>query len=482
MRNIYLLARRDYLSYVTAWGFWLGLLITPFMLFIFTAAPTLIASNQPARYFTVIEADSTLKDAIQSEFNTSRVRMARAQVQALELLGQDPTDQLEQFDTAIDEGASPEEALSAAGLEQSGIVPQADYIYVPPPAETAEALNDWLLGNRQIEVNGEPVNLFAAIIVKDEGPIEYWSENITDRGLLSVVRSTERQLAQSRVFADRNIDPTLLDDVSDATRPVDPRRARPASQGGGSAITMADRAPYWASIVMAFALWMLIFSVVNYLLMGTIEERSNKIFDSLLTSVSLPEMLAGKLVAVFALSATLMAFWGFGGTLLSLFVGDALPGDTQATIGIILKAILEPSIIIPALISFVLGYLMFGSIFLALGSLCDTTQEAQTLMTPILVFLMSPLLLFIVAMNDPTSPLVQAVSWFPLVTPFLLILRMPTEPPAWEVIAQLTLMLAMTLAILWLAAKVYRAGAVHGAGVNDVAAWFKRLVSRKAKG
>eukprot|EP00558_Chaetoceros_sp_UNC1202_P004681 CAMPEP_0197240602 /NCGR_PEP_ID=MMETSP1429-20130617/6845_1 /TAXON_ID=49237 /ORGANISM="Chaetoceros sp., Strain UNC1202" /LENGTH=92 /DNA_ID=CAMNT_0042700273 /DNA_START=117 /DNA_END=392 /DNA_ORIENTATION=- len=90
---------------------------------------------------------------------------------------------------------------------------------------------------------------------------------------------------------------------------------------------MADRAPFIVSIMMAFSLWFLIFSVINYLLMGTIEERSNKIFDSLLTSVKLPNLLAGKLIAVLLLALTLMTFWGLFSATAAFFFADSIPAD-----------------------------------------------------------------------------------------------------------------------------------------------------------
>ena len=230
---------------------------------------------------------------------------------------------------------------------------------------------------------------------------------------------------------------------------------------------------------MAFSLWFLIFSVINYLLMGTIEERSNKIFDSLLTSVKLPQLLAGKLLAVLLLSLTLMAFWSFGSGRLTWFVRDSIPADVAQGIGSLLAAAAKPALFVPAIISFVLGYLMYGSLFLALGSLCDTIQEAQTLMTPLFVTLMAPLAMLAFAIQDAESALIEIMAWVPVFTPFLLILRMPTEPPLWEVLAQLGLMAATTLLILHLATRVYRAGAVHGAGVNDVWAFFGKLVPGK---
>jgi len=220
----------------------------------------------------------------------------------------------------------------------------------------------------------------------------------------------------------------------------------------------------------------LIFAVVNYLRMGTIEERSNKIFDSLLTSVKLPNLLAGKLLAVLALALTLMAFWGVGSSILVLIGQERLPAEFASGMGAVLMAAANPALFIPAILSFVLGYLMYGSLFLALGSLCDTIQEAQTLMTPLIVMLMAPLFMLAFAINDAESALIQTMAWVPFFTPFLLILRMPTEPPLWEVLAQLGLMAFATVVILWLATRVYRAGAVHGSSVNDVGKVFKALL------
>ena len=223
----------------------------------------------------------------------------------------------------------------------------------------------------------------------------------------------------------------------------------------------------------------MIFSVINYLLMGTIEERSNKIFDSLLTSVKLPHLLAGKLIAVLLLALTLMTFWGVGSSLLTWVMRDSIPDDVGSFLGSMITAAANPALFVPAIISFVLGYLMYGSMFLALGSLCDTIQEAQTLMTPLFVMLMAPLAMLAFAVQDAESALIEIMAWVPFFTPFLLILRMPTEPPVWEVLAQLGMMALTTYIILQLATRVYRAGAVHGAGVNDVMAFFGKLIPGK---
>ena len=483
MRSIYLVARRDYLGYVQAWGFWLGLLLTPILMGIGIMAPTWAQASQPTRYYTVVESGSGFADALRAELDENRVEMARMSLDAASTLGTaEPNEALKTFDAARENGASIEEALDRAGSPMIEL-PQQDFIYVAPPATSEEGLRPYLLGERMIETPAGPQPLFAAIIVPDgKGEIEYWSENVTADTLLRQARSTEQALAERRVFEAAGVSPRLLKQAANETRLVTERRARPASADGGSAVTMADRAPFYASILMAFLLWFLIFSVVNYLLMGTIEERSNKIFDSLLTSVKLPHMLAGKLLAVLAVALTLMSVWAIGTAVMATVFGQMIDPGIRGILLQVVGAIARPDLLIPALLSFVLGYLMYGSIFLALGSLCDTIQEAQTLMTPLIVMLMVPMFMITVAISDPESPILSVMSWVPVFTPFLLILRIPTGLPLWEISGLLVLMVAASLTVLWLASRVYRAGAVHGAGVGDVGKMIgKMLPGKKAK-
>ncbi|MEM6535958.1 MAG: ABC transporter permease, partial [Pseudomonadota bacterium] len=476
IRSTYLVARRDYLGYVTAWGFWLGLLFTPVLMGIFMLAPAMAASSQPVRYFAIIETGDAFTKAMRMELDAVSARAARAGLDPVAALQGNDTEALRLFDEARDGGATTQEALAAAGGGGMSI-PVADFVEVPAPVATGEALKPYLLGMQLVDTPDGPQPLFAAFVVPDDGgEIEYWSENLQARTLMELGRMAERKLAEERIFAEAGVSSRLLNDAHDARRDLVPQRARPTSSEGGNKVTLADQAPYFVSIAMAFMLWFLIFSVINYLLMGTIEERSNKIFDTLLTSVKLPYLLAGKLLAVLALALTLMAFWGLGSTAIGLFVSSQMSPDVAQNALIVLGTVAKPSLFIPAIISFVLGYLMYGSLFLALGSLCDTIQEAQTLMTPLIVLLMAPLFMLTFAISDAQSTMISTMAWVPLFTPFLLILRMPTEPPLWEVLAQLGLMALAAMTILYLATRVYRAGAVHGAGVNDVWAFFGKLI------
>ncbi|MEM7327754.1 MAG: ABC transporter permease [Pseudomonadota bacterium] len=477
IRSTYLVTRRDYLGYVSAWGFWLGLLFTPVIIGIFMFAPMLAQNTQPTRYFTVIEQGSAFTEALRKNLTSTEVTIARAMLDPLSVVEDRASDAIEAFDAAIESGASVADAFEQAGGNPS-LLPRQDFVEVEAPVDNSADLAPYLAGERLVSTAEGPQPLFAAIVVNDEtGEIEYWSENLQARTLLNAAENAEEDLQLDRALAAVNVNRDVLTNARSARRDVKQQRLRMGAEAGeDTEVTQTDQAPFIVSIMMAFSLWFLIFSVINYLLMGTIEERSNKIFDSLLTSVKLPHLLAGKLLAVLLLALTLMAFWGLGSGLITWMMRDAISPDVAGVLGSLASAAANPALFVPAIISFVLGYLMFGSLFLALGSLCDTIQEAQTLMTPLFVMLMAPLLMLVFAIQDAESALIQIMAWVPVFTPFLLILRMPTEPPLWEVLAQLGLMALTTYIILLLATRVYRAGAVHGAGVNDVWAFFGKLV------
>jgi ABC-2 type transport system permease protein len=241
---------------------------------------------------------------------------------------------------------------------------------------------------------------------------------------------------------------------------------------GGESVTLRDRAPFYAALALAFVLWSVVFSVANMLLNGVIEEKSNKILDTLLTSVSPIQMLAGKLLGVAAVSATLFLFWGaLGGGLLSL-AADRAGGNT---LGQIAAAFLEPRLIVAFIVGFIAGYLMYGAIFLALGSLCESLQEAQTLLGPVALVLAMPMMLITPALDNPNAPIIEMASWVPLFTPFLLLIRAPSGLDWIEIAGMGAMMAATVVVVMWLAARVFRAGVVDQISLSS---WR----ARKARG
>lgn len=430
MRSIYLVARRDYLGYVTSIGFWIGMLLTPLLMGLGAMAPGLIENASSAKYYAVIEDGDTFTQELEKQLNGGFFDTSNARTYRIEL-----------------------------------------------PISSNDDISDFMLSGERVDGNEGPLEVASIIFVSPDGQtVEHW-EKTAGAGISNgKIRDTIEILAQRQTFDAQGVDLDILKQAKSAEAKLQQKVPRAADEGVSTDRTMQDDIPRVVSIIIAFFLWIMIFSVVNYLLMGTIEERSNKIFDTLLTSVKLPQLLAGKLLAVLGVSVTLTSFWLVGGTLFTTYMSSSLSPELVGGILTAISEAVQPSIAIPALISFVLGYLMYGALFLAVGSLCDTVQEAQTLMTPLIILLMAPLAIGAISIENPDSSLVQMMTWVPFFTPFLLILRMPIDPPMWEVVAQLGLMVLSTIIILWIATRVYRAGAVNGAGMSDVGTWFTNLV------
>ncbi|MEZ5996941.1 MAG: ABC transporter permease [Hyphomonadaceae bacterium] len=255
---------------------------------------------------------------------------------------------------------------------------------------------------------------------------------------------TARGLSAEEAVRLQSLDPDIVQ--------FDPRAA-----AGDGQVTLRQRAPFYAALALAFVLWSVVFSVANMLLNGVIEEKSNKILDTLLTSVSPMQMLVGKLLGVAAVSATLFLFWGaLGGGLL----GFAAERAGENIFGQVASAFLEPRLIGAFAVGFVAGYLMYGAIFLALGSLCESIQEAQTLLGPVALVLAVPMMLITPALDNPNAPVIQAASWVPLFTPFLLLVRAPSGLSWAEIAGMGASMFACVALILFLASRVFRAGVV----------------------
>ncbi|MBD3770000.1 MAG: ABC transporter permease [Rhodobacterales bacterium] len=459
MRNIYLIFRRDYFGYVKAWGFWLSLAAVPLLMLVGSLFTVFAAQSSPIRYYTVVEPGHVFAEAIDAEFERSEAAA----------MAQEITSQMQLPEGSMDNGAM--QALR-----------ERKFIEVPSPASDLDGLRPYLLGEKFVSGPLGDKPLFAAFILSEDGKaLEYWSDDVNINSLRYEAEDAVRRLARKHALEAAGLSPDFIQQADDAAVQVPARRIRTVAEQEttGGEVTLADKAPVFVAGALAYFLWLMVFSIIQYLLMGTIEERSNKIFDTLLTSVRMPELLAGKLLAVFAVTSTMMLVWSLFALSGSAFLATQVPGAGDM-ITPFLAAAASPQIMVPALVSFVLGYIMYGMIFMALGSLCDTIQEAQTLLSPMMILLMLPMFAIFIAFQDPGSPVVDVATWVPLFTPFLLILRMPHDPPMWEVALQMGLMVVTTLAVLWVSVRVYRAGAVNGASIGDLGKMLKGLGRKKA--
>ena len=125
------------------------------------------------------------------------------------------------------------------------------------------------------------------------------------------------------------------------------------------------------------------------------------------------------------------------------------------------------------------GFLLYGSIFAGLAAFCETPREAQSLATPLSLFILIPLFLVISGFQAPESPVIRIAALFPPFTPFLMLLRIADGAPAWEVATGVALMAATTAGAIWIGVQAYRTGALTQ-GSSSLWAIFRRSLARRA--
>jgi ABC-2 type transport system permease protein len=476
MHPILLVARRDYLAYVGAWGFWVSLITAPLVLAALMFAPVMLARAEPPRVIAILAERPEDGQLVRGVFDARAREMARDEIEAY-VSATAPSivpPVVAAFDAAPDRMAAIDAAREMVRQRAPNALgafpaPRPRYIIVDAPSPDIEAVKAYLIGEQTLP-NGEA--LYGAVRIRREAGapvIEYWSKNLSHEEPSQITRRAMRLAMRREALASQGLDPLEADRI-EAFEPTliqfDPR----AGAGEGE-VTLRQRAPFYAALALAFVLWSVVFSVANMLLTGVIEEKSNKILDTILTSVTPLQILIGKLLGVAAVSATLFLFWGaLGGALLNMAVDQA--GDS--IVGQVASAFLDPRLLVAFGIGFLAGYLMYGAIFLALGSLCESIQEAQTLLGPVALVLAMPMMLIAPALDNPNAPIIEAASWVPLFTPFLLLVRAPSGLPWIEIAGMGAVMLVALAIVLSLASRVFRAGVVDQVSMAGLRARFSR--------
>lgn len=184
----------------------------------------------------------------------------------------------------------------------------------------------------------------------------------------------------------------------------------------------------------------------QYLLMSTIEEKSNRVMEVLVAAVSPFELMTGKILGQMAVGLLVLLIYAvLGLSALALF----------AALGA-----LDPWLIVFLLIYYLLAYLTIGALMAAIGSAVNDVREAQSFMMPVMLLTMLPWLLWMPILRDPNGALATVLSFIPPVGNFVMLLRLSSTaaPPMWQTVLSIVVSAVGVWAALWFAAKVFRVG------------------------
>jgi len=188
----------------------------------------------------------------------------------------------------------------------------------------------------------------------------------------------------------------------------------------------------------------------NYVLQSLGEEKENRLMEILLSTVSPGQLLTGKLLGRGAAGLLQVLLWVVSIPLL-LRLASAAIGGALSTVQV------TPGLLVLGVVYFILGYLLFAVVSLAIAAICSTVREAQGIAPLFTLAAVAPFWFISLLMFFPNSPIWVVFSIFPFSAPVTMMLRLGiTGVPAWQLAVSMAVLVASVLGGLWIAAKLLR--------------------------
>lgn len=478
VRRALLIAAREYLENVRTRGFWLSLLLLPIVLAVLSIVPIMLADSASTSDYAVLDHSGWVDAELQKQVLHEDLKLivtTLADQQADQRALPEPLAGL--ADVLADEGGRT--ALIDQATEQ--VTRYRAGAAIPANASTpAEQLAIWwndgvsqalavnnrisVARYRRIDVPGadrarldalvEGEELLGYFVIPDD-PVaategaQYVTRTLTNLDLQRWYGRHATQLVRSRRIREENIAPELARWIE---APIEFRALRLTDTGATEA-QISDTLSQWAPVAFVYMLWISIFSVTQMLLTNTVEEKSNKLVEVLLSSVSALELMAGKILGIAATGLTIVTTW----LLMVIAAASVLPTPAGMNVDLV-GLVTNPIYLGSFLVYFVLGYLLYAAILCGLGSLANNLKEAQNLMIPVQLCLFVPLLVVIPIGRDPSGLLAQVTTWIPPLTPFVMMNRAAFPPGLATYVGTTLLMLVSIYLALRAAARIFETG------------------------
>ena len=303
------------------------------------------------------------------------------------------------------------------------------------------------------------------------GAFGYYSEETGDIYVHSVLQNIVSNVIISNRLTEQGLDPQKVFSMMEETS----LPSYKLSQKESSAEETDSEGDYLVKLLVpmffALTIYMALLLYGQSIGRSVVSEKASKIVDVLLSSVTPDELLMGKIVGV-ALSGLLQfAIWiGFaliGLSIFSSFTGFKMPVQ------------LAPVNFVYLGVFFLLGFLLFGSCYGAIGAASEDEQHMGQLSYPLILFLIAPICFISSFSSNPNSTFAIILSEFPLTSPMVMLTRLVSGPvPVWQLILSIVLLVGSIYLVMKLAAKIFRVGILL-TGKNFKFADMKRWLTEK---
>jgi len=444
MKKILCVAKREFLATVTTKAFIIGMFLTPAMIGVFLLIFPRMVDRTPPKVvgeIAIVDGSGQVAEGLRDYLRAERY-VQRREEQSREAADAAP----EAVKSIVAQSPEAQAAMQRQVAAALGEVPQLTVVALDSGIDLEDAKTPL-----KIQVSRGEAGRLALVIVhpdavqrapgKDQfGSYELFVRSKLDDRIESDIRNGLREaIVEARV---RNSG-MKRDEIDALTTVQRPRSRTVTAEGERTTNQMFNQL-----LPAAFIMLLLISSLTSSqsLLTSTIEEKSSRVVEVLLSAVSPLELMAGKILGQMAVGFVVLALYG-GLGILALF--------SFAMFGL-----LDPVLIVFLLIFFVLASLTFAALMAAIGSAVSEIREAQGLLTPVMLVLMAPIMFWMPISREPNSAMAVALSFVPGVGNFVTLLRMASNspPPAWQVGLSILICAAGAAAAVWAASKVFRIG------------------------
>lgn len=324
--------------------------------------------------------------------------------------------------------------------------------YEPVAVDAAGKSDDQLKLDLSERVRRKEIYAFVDIpagVVDPDQPeeVRYYSNAPSYLALPQWLRMTIGAAVVAQRFQAASVDPRVVERL---TRPTPVNTLGLLERDSSGQVKPPEKVDQRMAAGVPAGMLVLMYLVVMVsapqLLNSVIEEKMSRISEVLIGSVTSFELMMGKLLGCVAVSLLLAGVYLAGG------YGVAVYWEMQDAI--------TPSLAAWFLLFLTMAVLMFGAIFIAVGAACSDLKDSQSMMMPVMMLIMFPVVTFAFVMRAPDGNLALGLSLFPTAAPFLMLVRIGLQPgpPLWQILLAVVLMSITTFATVWAAGRIFRTG------------------------
>ncbi|MDQ3078517.1 MAG: ABC transporter permease [Pseudomonadota bacterium] len=490
MKNIILVAKREYRQITRMRSFWLTLLILPFAFAIAPLAQRFMNEDKADRVMVVDQGDGASAAILEKQLNLDEQRRGLNELSRYvqkHKLRSNPASLWAQHDRWYSDAEvarfTAEGGLTAALNQLRPGLPRGTpefegpdplYELVPASGELSRMQRPQLEAKvqaliRPADKNVKPID-YLVLVPRDfarTGVVRLWTGGRPSAGFVNTVQEVLTRSLRQTLLVERGVAP----DVAAAASTVTPSLlvSQPPPGGGTKeALLVRSILPLAASYLLMMALML----SGSWMLQGTIEERSNKLLETVLAAVSPEELMYGKLLGTVGVGLTMIAVWIGCGVLAAYATQGAIADMIRPA----LAPLTSPSTIAAMIYFFVVGYVAISVFFLAVGAISDSMNDAQGYLMPIILAIILPITVLMQGIMEGGRGLgVTILTWIPIWTPFAVLARLGTGIPTWEVMGAGLLLAAFVAVELMLLGRLFRVSLLAQGQKPGLAELFSRM-------